>query len=303
MFKIEAKDNLRLNEVRLALNLNRIEKLENNVSFKNCISILSCLALSLGKKENNHLYEIIRKALNTNLLGASDKEIIAVCKTFYKPTVAAKKLGITYPYYTVKYGALLSRDFIKDTWMETLKPLFPEDVDLIKVVNDFIEKFYFPTGNRNNVLSDKLRTYEIDFWIIYSKLYSIYENNLFIDKFIFNICNMFGIDYASVAHLKNNLYKVTRSFPLLKYRKGYFMQEVCNLGYAKGLKKGTISSHIFERDSHYLYNNKSGVTKNVLNDPAFQQFYTPTLDWENIDRISIRRFNDLFQDFIDYDVN
>lgn len=300
---MNAKENTRLNEVRLALNLKAIDNLEDKLCFNNCIAILSCLALSFGKEKNNHLYEIIRSALSTNFFGASEKEIIAVCKLFFKPTSAAKKLGITYPYYTVKYAALLSRDFIKEEWLDSLTPMFPEDEDLIRVINDFIEKFYFPIGILEHNLKDELRTYELDFWIIYNKLMQIYTNSLFIDKFIFNICNMFSIDYEDINYLKTNLHRITRSFPVLKYNNSYFLQELCNLCYSKKIKKGAIGTFILGKDSHYLYNNKKAMTKNILGTEEFRSIYVPTLDWELLDKASVIRFNELFHSFVSYDLN
>lgn len=296
---MNAKENARLNELRLVINLVDVDRKLDGLAFKNYVSLLCCLALAIGREPNNHLYEIIKTALSTNYLGASDKEIIATCKTFFKPTVAAKKLGYTYPYYTTKYADLLSRDYIKEEWLNDLKPLFPDDVDLIKFVNSFIEGFNFPVGIRNSSIENDLRTYELEFWIIYTKLNSIFQNDVFLHNFIKVVCNTFGIDYDTINYLESNIYRISRSYPVLKYNKQYFLQELINMCYAKGIKRGTIGKDILGQDTHYLYNNKRAVTENILGTEVFDCIYVPTLTWNSLDKISVNRFISIFYDFVE----
>lgn len=122
---------------------------------------------------------------------------------------------------------------------------------------------------------------------------------MFLHNFIKVVCNTFGIDYDTINYLESNIYRISRSYPVLKYNKQYFLQELINMCYAKGIKRGTIGKDILGQDTHYLYNNKRAVTENILGTEVFDCIYVPTLTWNSLDKISVNRFISIFYDFVE----
>ena len=301
---MDLKENARLKELKLSFHINYIDKSKDKLNYSRLIKILSCLAGAFGREEHSTFAKLTMQTVGENLLKATDKEIVATTKAFFSNREAARLLGVVENTFYNRYGDLLSRDFITNEYLEGLKPLFPseKDVMVIDILNKFIDDFKFEIGNNDIDIRDNERTLEIEFWLIYDKLMSILHNSIVCDKFIFNICNVFNIDYSDIAQLKNNVHVITRQYPYFRYGNRYFMQELVYLYNKKGLSKCQIATKVLGKDKNFLY---VGTNKNytqLINNDNVSWQYVPTIDWERLNKGTVMKFINLFHTFIEHDI-
>ena len=301
---MDLKENARLKELKLSFHINYIDKSKDKLNYSRLIKILSCLAGAFGREEHSTFAKLTMQTVGENLLKATDKEIVATTKAFFSNREAARLLGVVENTFYNRYGDLLSRDFITNEYLEGLKPLFPseKDVIVIDILNKFIDDFKFEIGNNDIDIRDNERTLEIEFWLIYDKLMSILHNSIVCDKFIFNICNVFNIDYSDIAQLKNNVHVITRQYPYFRYGNRYFMQELVYLYNKKGLSKCQIATKVLGKDKNFLYvGTNKNYTELIDNDNVSWQ-YVPTIDWGRLNKGTVMKFINLFHTFIEHDI-
>ena len=301
---MDLKENARLKELKLSFHINYIDKSKDKLNYSRLIKILSCLAGAFGREEHSTFAKLTMQTVGENLLKATDKEIVATTKAFFSNREAARLLGVVENTFYNRYGDLLSRDFITNEYLEGLKPLFPSEKEtmVIDILNKFIDDFKFEIGNNDIDIRDNERTLEIEFWLIYDKLMSILHNSIVCDKFIFNICNVFNIDYSDIAQLKNNVHVITRQYPYFRYGNRYFMQELVYLYNKKGLSKCQIATKVLGKDKNFLY---VGTNKNytqLINNDNVSWQYVPTIDWERLNKGTVMKFINLFHTFIEHDI-
>lgn len=297
------EDNKRLKELKLSLHINHIDKSNDKIKYSTLMKLLTCLVATLGEKEVNSFTTLVRLTIGNSILRASDKEIVATCKRYFKNMEASKKLGISNGTFYNRYGDLLNRNFDNKEYLDSLHPMFNSEHDVIMVnfLNNFIDNFKFEVGKEDHDLANNERTFEIEFWLIYDKIMNIFRNVALCDKFIFNICNMFDIDYSTISQLKNNIHIINRSYPNFRYNNRYFMQEIVTLYTHKGLSKGSIGSKVLGKASSFLYNNTNQKYSEIPEEDLDWQ-YTPTIDWSSMKKGSVLKFIDIFHSFINYDV-
>ena len=301
---MELKNNKRLKELKLSFYINHIDKSKSKIEYSNIIKILSCLAATMGKNEHEMFAQFVQDSVGGNMLGASNKDIVAMIRTYFSNIQAAKRLCISTMTLNNRYGDLLNRDYINADFIETLKPKYnkQEHTMLVDILLKVIDNFKFELGKESHDLMHKERTLEIEFYLIYDKLVNILGNVGVCDKFIFCICNVFNIDYSTISQLKNSIHLINRSYPNFRYNNRYFMQEVVNLYMHKGLSKGTIGSKVLNKDSAYLYNGTNKKYATVMTDEDMSWQYVPTIDWSNINKSAVLNFIQLFHTFIKYDI-
>ena len=115
-------ENERLKELKLSLYINHIDKSDNKIEYSNIIKMLDCMAITMGQKQHEMFVQFVQDTIGNHLLGASDKEIIAMIKAYFSNVQAAARLGIATATFTRKYGDLLNRNYINDDYLSTLKP-------------------------------------------------------------------------------------------------------------------------------------------------------------------------------------
>jgi hypothetical protein len=297
-------ENRRLKEVKLAVQLNHIDKARYKETYKNLLKILSSFALSFNGETNRMFANAVEGSIADGFLGASNKELIACCKKYYSVRTFNKKLGTSLTTFYKRFNDLLNRDFINEEFLNELKPVLDtkEEMIMVDYMTSFIDNFKLPEDITIPRKLNTERTLEIDFYIIYSKLFSMFRNDNFIAKFIYNICESFNLDYPTIINLKNNIHIINRSFPNFRYNTMYFKQEIVTLFTERGYKKGTIGKKVFEKQSNYLYNNGAKTFAKVINDEDLSWQYAPTIDWKDMDTESVKRFIDILHEFSDYDI-
>ena len=113
-------------------------------------------------------------------------------------------------------------------------------------------------------------------------------NSLFCSRACFIvICNAFGIDYSTIAHLKNNIHMINRSYPRLKYNNRYLLQELVTLYSKRGYKKGTIGSKVLNKESSYLFAKGRQAIAEPIKPEDMSWQYSHTIDWSNLDKSSV----------------
>ena len=297
-------ENERLKELKLSLYINHIDKSDNKIEYSNIIKMLDCMAITMGQKQHEMFVQFVQDTIGNHLLGASDKEIIAMIKTYFSNVQAAARLGISTATFTRRYAALINRDYVNDDYINGLKPKYsrPEHILLVDILLKFIENFKFELGKEEHDLMNKERTFEIEFYLIYDKLVHILGSVGACDRFIFYICNVFNVDYSTISQLKNSVHLINRSYPNFRYNNRYFMQELVNLYMHKGLSKGAIGSKVLGKGSAFLHNgtNKKFATTMSEEDMSWQ--YVPTIDWTNLNKGAVLKFIQIFHAFIKYDI-
>lgn len=298
------ENNRRLKELKLAFYICKIDKSPDKLTYSRMMRLLSCLAGALGKEEHSAFAKLTMLSVGDALLRATDKEIVATTKAFFSNRRASELLGISNATFYNRYNDLLNRDFVTEEYLEKLEPLFKEEKEqlVIDLITGFIENFKFNTGNDQHHLRDNERTLEIEFWLIYDRLMSILNNSIVCDKFLFNICNLFEIDYNDIAQLKNNVHVISRQYPHFRYSNRYFMQELVYLYNDKGLSKCQIASGVLGKDANFLYVGTNKQYNNLLENDNAEWQYVPTLDWTNIKKGSVMKLINLFHTFIGYDI-
>ena len=301
---MELKNNERLKELKLALYISHIDKTKNKIEYSNIIKMLDCLAATMGKAEHVMFLQFVQDTVGNNMLGASNKHIVATLKTYFSNTQAAAKMGMATATLNKKYGDLLNRNYINDDFIETLKPKYnkKEHINLVDMLLKFIENFKYELGNSEHILKNNERTFEIEFYLIYDKLVNVLGSVGACDKFIFYVCNVFNIDYSAVSQLKNSIHLINRSYPNFRYNNRYFMQELVTLYTYKGLSKGTIGSKVLNKDSSFLYNGTNKKYASIINEEDLSWQYVPTIEWSNLNKNAIIKFIQLFHTFIKYDI-
>lgn len=301
---MEAKENRRLNEIRLSIYINHIDKCKDKLMYNRLLKVLSCVSLSLSGECNKKLAELVQMSVCNGFARATHKELYAAIDTFFKKYEAADKLGISGTAFYRSYGDVMNMNYIDDSYLEQLKPILDDEVSytMIDSLNKFIKDFHIPKILIHNELESKERTMELDFMFIYDKLIEIFNNVGYIDKLIFNICNAFNIDYSTIAHLKNNMHMINRSYPRFQGNSRYLLQEIVTLYTKRGYKKGTIGSKVLCKGSNYLFSKAKKDIAEPIKEEDLKWQYAPTIDWDNLDKTSVLRFIDVFQMFSEYNV-
>ena len=301
---MEAINNERLREIKLSIYINHIDKTKDKNEYKKLLKILSCLALSFDGESNRILANITQISICDGYAKATDKELIATCKTFFSDRQASKRMGITPNTFINRYKDFSSRNFITNDFLESLKPIFntPKEREVINIMLDFIDHFRLPSSSNNHDLNDKERTLELEFWIIYNRLFDVLRNDAIIGKFIFNLCNAFDIDYGTIANLKNNIHIIGRIFPKFRYNNLYLMQELYTLYTYKGYSKGKISTEVLGKHSNYLHSTGGKKYAKLIEKEDMKWQYAPTIKWDNMDKVSVKKFIQLLHDFVDYGI-
>lgn len=301
---MEAKENRRLKEIKLSVHINHIDKVKDKMMYNRLLKVLSCVALSINGESNKKLSELVQISVCDGFARATHKELYASLSTFFGKYEAINKLATNGTTFYRKFGDVMSMDYITKDYLDSLEPIFKDDIsyDMVDILNKFIDGFKIYISLTNNMLNMKERTLELDFLFIYDKLMEIFNNAGYVDKLIYNICNAFSIDYSTIAHLKNHIHIINRSFPNLRYNERYLTQEIVTLYTYRGYKKGTIGSKILGKASNYLFvKNRKNIAEPIKPEDLSWQ-YTPTLDWKNLDKESVYRFIDVFQLFSEYNV-
>lgn len=295
-------ENKRLKEIKLGLYLNHIDKTKDKMKYFRLVNVLGSLAASFGGDVKEAFTEALKGSVCDGLLNASNKEIVSCYRCYFSKSQIAKRLGLTTAGFDFRYRGEITREFDKK-FIDSLEPTLTNEKSefMVDQLINFIEKFKVPTSNNIVKELDEKRTLEIDFYLIYNKLGEIFRNDAFISKFIYNICDAFELDYSSVNNLKNNIHLINRSFPNFRYNSPYFKQELFTLFTLRGYSKGKIGTEVFGRNASYLYNNAKLFDKIIPEEDRAWQYY-PTVDWEGMDVLSIKKFIAILHEFIDYGV-
>ena len=297
------KNNKRLNEVALALYFNYLNNIKSKIDYDNLIRMFNSLVGAFGKDYLDAFKRMYQDSINDKLMDATVDEIVATEKTFFSQIKLAKLLGISRSTYLNNYNKVCSKDILSKQFLDNLKPKYGSDIELeiTYILGSFIRHFAFKFGNDDCPIMRNDRSLEIEFWLIYNKLLLIFNNTYICDKFMYNLCLLMDIDYSSVSQLRNNTHIITRSYPSSLYGQRYFRQEIVYLYTKKGLGKSQIGTHIFDRDSTFLFNGTNKYYTKLTDEDASWQ-YAPTIDWSNINREAIKNFINVFHSFIIYDV-
>ena len=209
-------ENKRLKEIKLGIYLNHIDKTKDKMQYFRLVNVLASLATSFGDDVKDAFTEILKASVCDGLVGASNKEIISCYRNYFSKNQIAKRLNLTTAGFDYRYRGEVTREFDKD-FIDSLEPTLTNKKSefMVDQIINFIEKFKVPTSNTTINELDEKRTLEIDFYLIYNKLCELYRNDSFISKFIYNLCNVFELDYSTINNLKNNIHLINRSFPNL----------------------------------------------------------------------------------------
>lgn len=293
--------NKRLQEIRLAIVINRIDKKLDDSNFKKVIDLLSVLAYTFGEEYLQAFEQFVSKSINNNILGVNDEEIIAsFVEAKVAPTQMSKDLCMNYQRFVDRFHKYIRNDnLIEEVSEKYNTTIFDEKYCVLwNTIYRFLVNIKFPVGNKEHKLREHKRTLELEFYLIYSKLADILTNETLVSKFIFSICNTFNIDFNTINLLKSNLIYITRTLPHFTYNNRYLKQEITTLYITKGVKKGTIGSKIFNKGSNYLYQRDTKVFGNIIKEEDMNWQYITTMNWEHINATEVIRFIDLFHDFI-----
>lgn len=296
--------NKRLQEIRLAILINRMDKRLDDNNFKKAIDILSVLSYTFGEDYLHAFEEFVSKSIHNNFLGVNDEEIVAsFVEAGIAPTQMSKDLCMNYQRFIVRFNKYITNpNLVKEVSDKYPDSIFDEKyIILWNVIYSFLVNFQFPVGEKYHSLREHKRTLEIEFYLIYSKLVEILTNESLVGKFIFSICNTFNIDFNTINHLKSNLVYITRILPHFTYNNRYLKQEITTLYLNKGVKKGTIGSKIFNKGSNYLYQRDTKVFGNKIKEEDMLWQYIPTIDWTHINANDVIHFIDLFHEFIRFE--
>ena len=296
--------NKRLQEIRLAIIINRMDKRLDNNNFKNAIDLLSVLAYTFGEDYLKAFEQFVSKSINNNILGANDEEIIAsFMEAGIAPTQMSFDLCMNYQRFIDRFHKYTTNpNLVAEVTEKYPNTIFDEKYCVLwNVLYRFLINIKFPVGEKYHSLRDHKRTLELEFYLIYSKLMDILTNESLVSKFIFSICNTFNIDFNVINNLKSNLIYITRMLPHFVYNNRYLKQEIVTLYLNKGVKKGTIGSKIFNKGSNYLYQRDTKVFGNKIKEEDMLWQYIATIDWNHINANEVLRFIDLFHDFIRFE--
>ena len=301
---MEAKENRRLKEIKLSIHINHIDKSKDKILYNKLLKVLSCVTLSISGESNKKLAELSQISICDGFARATHKELYAAFTTFFGKYESAKKLNASAMTFYRKFGDVMNMNYLNNDYLENLTPILNDSVSfqMVDILNKFIDNFKIPYIMKDNKLELKERTLELDFIFIYDKLLEIFNNVGYVDKLIFNICNAFGIDYSTIAHLKNHIHLINRSYPKFRYNSRYLTQEIVTLYSHRGYKKSSIGSKILSKGSSYLFAKSRQNIAEPINDEDLNWQYVTTIDWSHLDKNSVIRFIDVFRKFSDYNV-
>ena len=294
------KNNRRLKEIKLSIYINYISKLKSRVDYESMIKILASLALTYGDEIAEEFSKFVLSSVNDGLLEATSKELVACCSTYFSISKAARLLNTTTYKYTTKYADLLSRDFVTEDYLASLTPMFNSDKGklMVEFMLSFIENFIVPVAMKPVYDLNRRRVLELDFYLIYSKMFDIFRNDIFIGKFIFNLCKMFEIDYPSVVNLKHQIHIITRELPNFRYNSVYFKQELYTLFSKRGYSKCSIGIEVFNKNGNYLFGTGSKLfTKDLPSKDLAWSFYE-TANWANASEDAVQTFISILHQFV-----
>lgn len=295
-------ENKRLKEIKLGIYLNHIDRTKDKMQYFRLVNVLASLASSFGDDIKEAFEEALKASICDGFINASNKEMVCCYRAYFSKMQIAKRLGITNAGFDYRYKGEISREFDKE-FIDGLEPMLESEKAsfMVDQLVNFIEKFKVPANNTIVKELDEKRTLELDFYLVYNKLFELYRNDAFITKFIYNMCNAFELDYSTINNLKNNIHLINRSFPNFRYNNPYFKQELYTLFTLRGYSKGTIGTEVFGRNASYLYNNAKLFGKVIPEEDRAWQ-YTSTLDWEGMDIMSVKKFIAILHEFVTYDV-
>lgn len=300
---MELKDNERLIEVRTAYALNRIYNYVNRKHFKEHLILLQCLAESIDEKNKQPFEDLVRNSVEERILGATKKEIYASMKAFFnKPGAIASKLGMGRSTFYSVYSDLTSRDFINDKFINGLVPtLSKNDLEMCKLLNNFIDNFTYLTGDDYYEYYDNCRSLELEFLIIYNKIIEILQNPKAVENFLFKVCTSLDIDWSTISFLLRNITFIERNNTNQIMGKQQLRLEIFNLFYLKGFNKNEIGKTIFGKNGKIFYNKTyESSTRNITKDEwEFSLTFTPTLEWDMLNKNEVLKFISLFKGFVD----
>jgi hypothetical protein len=301
---MEAKENKRLKEIKLSIYINHIDKIREKATFSKFIRLLNCVALTISHDASIAFTNLWQVSVCDGFARATHKELYAAIKTFFTTYKIPSKLGISGTVFYRRFGDVISTNYINDDYLESLKPLFNYDASyiMVNVLNTFIDGFKLPRVYSDSKLEGNKRTLELDFMLIYDKLMDVFNNTMYVDTLIRNVCDAFDINYPTIAHLKNNIHVISRMYPRFVGNNKYLVQELVTLYTYRGYKKGTIGSKVLGKGSSYLFTPNMKKVSEVMSDDDLVWQYCPTVDWEGLDKSSVVRFIELFRMFSDYDV-
>lgn len=296
------KNNDRLLEIRTAFILNKLSNLHDRKQVKGTLIILLSIVEAINEDYKDLFYSLLEKSRYEQVLGASRKELYAMLSVYYeKPGVMAKKYGLTYNGFRVKHIDLINSNYINDDYVNSLKPVFIVDNktrEICTVICDFVDNFDYLVGARNFDHCDDDRTYELEFYVIYSKLINIFRNSVAVEKIIYNITTQLDLEWSSISFMLRGLFKISRQEQT--YGATQLKQELFNLYYLKGFKKSLIGANLFGGNRNYYSHTYSKQTKDITNDNfEFKMTYISTLQWEYIEKDTVIDFIELFKTFAD----
>lgn len=285
--------NKRLLEVKVAYKLNSIVNMVNQKKKKETLMVLSCLLTSI-KEDYKVIFErLLEMSCNENILGATEKELYTMFKTFYKTREAmSKAAGYTNPSsFTRVYRTYYNTEITKD-YLDSLIPIFIKDEDtftVCSILSSFFDGFKLLIGEPNYKYCDHYRSIELEFWLIYDKLISIINNGAIVDKFLVNMTTLLNIDWGTISGMLRGLLYITRNSVI--NNKLQFKQEIFNLYYLKGFKISDVTKYVLQTKTNYYTDNYKRITKDITKSNfEFAVTYTPTLDWTRLNKEEAMKF-------------
>lgn len=296
------KNNDRLLEIRTAFILNKLSNLHDRKQVKGTLIILLSIVEAINEDYKDSFYSLLERSRYEQVLGASRKELFTMLSVYYnKVGSMAKKCNMSYSGFRNKYIDLLNSNYINEAYINSLKPVFIVDDttrEICTLICDFVDNFDYLVGARNFEHCDDNRTYELEFYVIYSKLISIFRNSMVVEKIIYNITTQLDLEWSSISFMLRGLFKISRqdqTFGLTQLK-----QELFNLYYLKGFKKSVIGPNLFDGNKNYYSHTYSKQTKDITNDKfEFMITYVSTLQWEYIEKDTVIDFIELFKTFAD----
>ena len=292
--------NDRLLELKVALYLNKTSSSINQKVKHETIQMIGCILNAVNPDYIPLYNDLIRSCINENILGATKKEIFAMLKHYYKKREAmAEVLGYKNPrsFYNA-YKEYYSS--ITDSYLKTLTPVFIKDnttKELCMIISSFMDEFSYMTGEPYYPYYEHPRSVELEIWLIYSHLLNLFQNTGKVDKFIYEFCTNFDIDFGTISSIHRGMLAITRKSDFKNSVQ--FRQEIFNLFYMKGFNISEIQSKVLKTNINFYNQNYAQSVKNILNDSfEFQITYVPTLEWKNLDKDAALKYIEIFYDVI-----
>ena len=292
----------RFTEVITSYTINRVCNYVNRKKYKEHITLITDLLKSVDEDYEDLFVDFFKRSCNEQILNATKKEIYAAMKLRYEtPKEIARKLGISSYSFNNTYKDLENRDFITENWLKTEVDNADDEkiVEMCSVLNNFIDSFDYLAGEPYYKYYDNYRCIELEFCIIYEKLLNILNSVTVLEKFLFNLCRSLGIDWATISYMLRNLHHIKRSDDIQINGNKQLKQEIFNLAYLKGFNKGDVAEKVFNKPrSAYYPGSYNYMTKDITKDEwIFSMTFTPTIEWENINKDEVLRFIDVFRSF------